>query len=236
MSDWRTILRRLESAVEDVLRRGEREKRMGDLDQAPDPTTVVDRFASLPHLVAVDRARSEWASEIREPPGSGWRRIDPYIRSSEGLGWPGADAADLGKRVPYTKNRQFAWCGAFVAFCWSSVRSEIRRKHFSSCYRLWTWAKAEKRLVSTDEIRAGDIALVGNRKSRAWGAHVVLCTAGVVDDHVATIEGNAKGMGVDGNVYEGVIQRRRRITPSESSEYYVMHVIRLSPQDLTSAG
>jgi hypothetical protein len=149
---------------------------------------------------ALARAASEWALDVREPPHSNWQRIDAYLRGAEGLGWTWLST--------YTRNRQAEWCGAFAAFCYSSLSLQIRRDHLASTYRLKRWAKGTPRWVEPANLRPGDIVVVGAEQGRPWGDHVTLCI-GVHGDHVDTIEGNAIGLGPDGSRREGVVRTSR---------------------------
>ena len=60
---------------------------------------------------------------------------------------------------PYERNGDFAWCGAFAAYCWSSLKLDIRKRTFPSTYRLWRdW---QSRRIPTAGMRPGDIVVVG---------------------------------------------------------------------------
>jgi len=100
----------------------------------------------------------------------------------------------------------------------AGVASEdVRRRHMASCYRLWKAGKTIEgvaedgaipvRAVDADAIRPGDIVVVGNGKKR-WGDHICLVER-VQGGLVYTIEGNARGVGPDGDTFEGVVKRTR---------------------------
>ena len=162
---------------------------------------------------ALKRAEAEWQRVVKEPDS----RIDDYIRSRDGIGWTW--------EKPYTRNGQFAWCGAFAAFCWSSVRFSIRQKIFPSCYRLYSRWLNTARHIEADQMLPGDIVVVFTSKRSVQGDHITLClTAPDSDGHFATIEGNSHGTACEGERAEGVVKNVRSIDQ-------VAHVYRLLSDD-----
>lgn len=159
-------------------------------------------------------AANEWRRVVREPSP----RIDDYIRSAQGLGWPSAEVGvDARPNIPYSKNGQFEWCGAFAAFAYGAagLRPEVRRKHLASTYRLYRWARGSGRWLppNPEAFTPGDIAVIGP-EGDADGAHVTLVERVIPASHgsgasIATIEGNARGRLGDGSVGEGVIRADR---------------------------
>ena len=174
---------------------------------------------------ALDRAIAEWGKGIREPSGTvtSGPILSDYIAGPEGMQWTWERA--------YT-NRKFQWCGAFVAYCWGlSLDADIRKYIMPSCSRIQGNASGStpdrlrgwgpSREVPTDDIRPGDIMLVGKGK----GSHITLVFA-VDGDTIHTIEGNSNGIGVNGERYEGVVRHERRRPEAKM-------VIRMRLEDLT---
>jgi hypothetical protein len=170
----------------------------------------------------------EWIRPVHEPPGEGWERIDSYIRGEGGLGWS--------SEARYVRNRQFAWCGAFAAFCFgkAGLKKTIRKRVMPSTYRLYSWAKGNERMRQISEVGSGDIVLVGPSEGKRWGAHITICDeVDAVNGHIHTIEGNASGRGPNDDRYEGVVRQSRPL-PSDNlppKRYRVMHVIRPLSED-----
>jgi len=159
--------------------------------------------------VALERAQAEFERDVTEPGlGGDWQRIDHYIRGDEGLQW--------GWEEPYTRNGQFAWCGAFAAQCWASLLPQIRKKTFPSTYRLWRdW---QARRVPVDGMQPGDIVVVFNdsasaadREAKPYGQHITICRE-LAGDGFTTYEGNARAYGPGGNYREGVGTRERALS------------------------
>ena len=149
--------------------------------------------------VAIDRALAEWSSMVEEPD----QRINTYIRSMEGIGWTW--------EKEYVKNGQFAWCGAFAAFCYTAVSFKTRQKIFPSCYRLYSnWSQTSRRIEPRDML-PGDIVVVYSSARATWGDHITLCRVAPIDGKFETIEGNAHGTLGDGSHGEGVIARERSL-------------------------
>ena len=164
----------------------------------------------LAAAVAIERAQAEFKLNVTEP-GLGGRsdRIDVYIRGDEGLQWSWEE--------PYTKNGQFAWCGAFAAQCWASLLPQIRKKTLPSTYRLWRdW---QARRVEPSSLRPGDIVVVFNdsataadREKKPYGQHITLCRELAGDGKFSTFEGNARACGPSGKYREGVGTRERALS------------------------
>ena len=161
--------------------------------------------------VAIDRALAEWSSMVEEPD----QRINTYIRSMEGIGW--------NWEKEYTRNGQFAWCGAFAAFCYTAVKFKTRQKIFPSCYRLYSNWSQTSRKIEPRYMLPGDIVVVYSSARATWGDHITRCRVAPIDGKVETIEGNAHGMSPHGPT-EGVIKRERALDS-------VAHIYRLLPED-----
>lgn len=167
--------------------------------------------------LAVRRALAEWAFRVEEPPGKGWERIDLYIRGPEGLGWGTADAITWKPRQPYTRNGMFAYCLAFAAaYVFEGLDPEIREHFCSSTGRLFrAYAKTERHVPLTS-LLPGDVGIVAEPstlRAEPQGSHGVLIER--VENGLAyTIEANAKGLGPDGKVFEGVVRRTRPLPKS----------------------
>jgi hypothetical protein len=154
---------------------------------------------------AIKRAKSEFELNVTEPGlGGDSSRINLYIKSSKGMGFSWLD--------DYTENGQSAWCGAFVAFCYTELKLSIRKKILPSCYRLYeSWNNSGRRV---NEISIGDIVTVFTNDSHSpkYGNHIVLAIS-LIDENgeFETLEGNAKGAGPNGDWREGVSKRTRNI-------------------------
>lgn len=164
---------------------------------------------------ALGRALCEWDQIIKDPDAE----IDRYIRSREGLGWSWSDE--------YQRNGQFAWCGAFAAFCWTQVKFPIRQKIFPSCYRLYEqWSNTARRIKDPSNMLPGDIVVISTVNGAKWGDHITLChEAPNGGDSYEALEGNAKGTLGDGSTGEGVIKQTRPLSR-------VMFVYRVLEEDL----
>ena len=151
------------------------------------------------------RAEYELSLNVTEPGlGGDSDRITTYIKSVAGIGWSW--------EKDYKKNGQFAWCGAFAAFCFSKVQFNIRQKIFPSCYRLYNNFNNTSRRAG--KVRPGDIVTVFTSKDKTpiYGNHIVIAMSlPDVDGDFDTIEGNAKGYGPGGEWREGVSKRTRNI-------------------------
>ena len=208
--------------LEDEVRRLKRDVSHLQLDL--DPLKYVDRSfdhnAKPTHHVreVIERACDEWEKNVSEPGlGGDPSRITLYVKSREGLGWTWED--------DYTKNGQFAWCGAFAAWCYTKVRFNIRQKVFPSCYRMYNnWAGTSRKV---GEIKKGDIVVVytSDQKKPDYGNHITIALSAPNDEGLfETIEGNAKGFDPDHNIREGVIKRERNIKN-------IAHIYRLRDED-----
>lgn len=166
----------------------------------------------------IQRGCAEWDKNVTEPEFNGdWERINTYIKSVQGIGWKWED--------DYTKNGQFAWCGAFAAFCYNKLRLTIRSKIFPSCYRLWNAWGGTSRKVS--ELNHGDIVVVytSDDRSPSYGNHITICMSFPDNDgNFETIEGNARGQGPSGDFQEGVIRRKRNVKD-------IAHIYRPASED-----
>tara|TARA_X000000368_G_scaffold138401_1_gene108817 strand:- start:2545 stop:3228 length:684 start_codon:yes stop_codon:yes gene_type:complete len=179
------------------------------------PTPAISEHA----IRAIKRAKAELDLVVKEPSS----RISVYIgdnvnKSTQGLGWTWLD--------PYTRNGQFAWCGAFAAFAHTEVRAQIRKKIFPSCYRLYSNWSNTSRHIDPSKVQAGDIVVIYTSKRSVQGDHITLCidTSTIAEGYIKTIEGNAHGTLGDGTQGEGVITRER--TTDE-----IAHVYRLLAGD-----
>ena len=203
-------------ALENEVRRLNRALGQTEIDLAPVQKRLITN--ARPHrsehsIEALKRAEAEWQRVVKEPDS----RIDDYIRSRDGIGWSW--------EKPYTRNGQFAWCGAFAAFAWSSVRFNIRQKIFPSCYRLYSRWVNTARHIEADQMLPGDIVVVYTSKRSVQGDHITLClTAPDCDGCFETIEGNAFGTAGDGLRAEGVVKNVRSMDQ-------VAHVYRLLSED-----
>lgn len=210
----------LESRIENLeheLRRVNRALGQAQLDL--DVTQIEIKDHVTPHRTdaaaeAIERAEAEWARIVKDPD----QRIDAYIKSAAGLGWKWEKA--------YIQNGQFAWCGAFLAFCYTKVNTNIRKKIFPSCYRLYNnWGQTSRK-INPDKLRAGDIVVVWTHKNSVQGDHITLCvdSSSLDKGYISTIEGNAHGTLGNGKHGEGVIKRERALNE-------IAHVYRLLGSD-----
>lgn len=152
-----------------------------------------------------------WSERIEEPPGAGWQGIDRFIRSPLGLGWGTADAKTWKPGAAYDKNNMFSWCGAFVAFLLGSLglALALRYKHLASTGRLLRAFRGTPRYIADlAQVQPGDVAVVSDG-SLAEGEHIVFVLDVLPGGVLLTAEGNARGLGPDGKVYEGVVKRTR---------------------------
>jgi len=212
-------LETLETEFDDLnheVRRLNRALNQASLDLKPMSEKLV--FYPTPHIdprsqEAITRGLNEWSDVVKDPS----KRITTYIKTQQGIGW--------GWEKEYKKNGQFAWCGAFAAFCWQSVKLNIRQKVFPSCYRLHTnWGQSSRRL-DADQMLPGDIVVVYSSARKSYGDHITICReVPDSDGNFQTVEGNAFGTLGDGTYGEGVIQRSRALSE-------VAHVYRLLGED-----
>jgi hypothetical protein len=186
-------------------------------------------------------AEGEWRRGVREPltPGDEYAAlIDGYIRGPVGLDWPTTDVRTWKPGVPYRKNRDFAWCGAFAAWCWSfgGLRHSVRYSRMAGTGRLWSWVRNTARHVKRwQDLKPGDLAIFDNI-GQPPGDHITLVRdyprqtgegeAGVV---IPTYEGNAVGgaPNVPGAParWEGVVVNDRRLVGArgQASFAYGVH-------------
>jgi hypothetical protein len=163
--------------------------------------------------------------------------IDSFIR--RGLGWTW--------EPPYKGDGDFEWCGAFVAYCWLSIKPVLRKTYFASTYRLDRYARyasvngkpnrgsgrllAELDERSTElpwEPRAGDILTIGPVGS-GYGKHICLVES-YADGVFKTIEGNGTGLAPSGQRWQGVVRGERKLG---GSGWHARRLIRPSAEDLT---
>jgi hypothetical protein len=87
--------------------------------------------------------------------------------------------------------------------------------------------------VSLDDVRAGDVLVVGKKGAKKWGSHITLCTSlSITDGYAETVEGNAHGTLGTGGWGEGVVRRRRPFARvAKEGEAYIMHAYRWLPED-----
>lgn len=230
------LMNALESRVADELRHSAREATMLAADLPASPIVPVGYEPPLPPVVdrVLIRARDEWRSGVAEPPRMGAARIDEYIRDPDGLGWSSADAKHLDRPVAYTRNGQFAWCGAFAAYAWQAggLRARIRRDAMPSCYKLHRWASGSPRIIAPAAVQPGDVVVVGPGNGHPWGAHITIARGPVEAGQVPTYEGNAVGEGPDGAQQEGVIRRKRPLSAQDPRTYRVLYAVRFMAEDL----
>lgn len=185
--------------------------------------------------VVLAAAEAEWERPVVEPPGPNADRIDTYIRGSQGLGW--------GWESRYTRDRQFAWCGAFMAWCWGAagLRPELRRRICPSTYRIWKAGQSGpdrlpgRRFGPPVTFLPGDVAIVGPEGGKPWGSHITLVREWDRDrGELLTVEGNARGVQPDGEVREGVVHQRRPLPRPglDPGTYRVLWRLRWEAADL----
>ncbi len=209
----------LEAQLNDLshqVRRMDRALNQASIDLASIPERLV--HYPTPHIdprsaEAIARGLAEWEQTIIDPD----RRINTYIRTQAGIGWAWEKS--------YEKNGQFAWCGAFAAFCWTAVKLDLRKKIFPSCYRLYSNWSQTSRAIQPKLMSPGDIVVVYSAKRSKQGDHITICVEAPNCDGVfKTVEGNAHGTLGDGSHGEGVIRKERNLNE-------VAHVYRLLGED-----
>jgi hypothetical protein len=210
---------KIESLNED-LRRQQRAINQLNIDLDDLPPVAFNQFTA-PHAneharEAINRAHKEWDLVVKDP--SSGERIDLYIKSSHGLKWSWEEN--------YTRNGQFAWCGAFASWCYTDVKQPIRTKIFPSCYRMYkAWSNTSRR-IDPMKVQPGDIVVIYTSKRSVQGDHITLCvdTSNINEGYINTIEGNAKGTLGNGEYGEGVIKQERTLDK-------IAHVYRLLGED-----
>lgn len=187
------------------------------------PDTPAQPAADAHIQIALERAHSEWEKNVTEPGlGGAWERINEYIKGPEGLGKSHLN--------DYTRDLDFAWCGAFIAFAWGpQVHQDVRElmKGCSSMFYAW---KDTPRFVPDKYPLPGDIVTLhpANDRSHAPGTHIVLAaTEPDADGLFDTYEGNTIGLGPNGVNIDGVARRVRSIDR-------IANVYRLLPEDFNS--
>ena len=204
--------------LEHKIRRLDRSLNQTRLDLEELPTAAYNRFET-PHrndnvVEALERAMAEFEAFVKDPS----ERISLYIKSSHGIGWSW--------EADYVKNGQFAWCGAFAAWCHTRVKFDIRKKIFPSCYRLYAnWGQTSRK-IDPMKVQPGDIVVIYTSKRSVQGDHITLCvdTSNINEGYINTIEGNAKGTLGNGEYGEGVIKQQRTLDK-------IAHVYRLLGED-----
>lgn len=204
--------------------------------RAVDPPSSVEEC--LGRALAV--AQGEWKLDVEEPDGHNWERIDGYVRGKFGLKWTSADKDNLSSPIPYTRNGQFYWCGAFAAWghgC-AGLDPRVRKYLLASTLRINAACNGKShsknmqtaiklypvRRLSWKQLLPGDIACFGEEGSKE-GDHVVLIEK-IEGDTAHTIEGNAHGTGPDGEYREGVIKHQRPKTANRKAEYRFIYGVR----------
>lgn len=192
-----------------------------------------------PPAVVLAAARAEMQRGVAEPGTEGMPNgapiIDSYIRGPLGLAWTTCDVKTWKPGVPYTRNGQFAWCGAFAAFCWgeAGLKVALRQKHLAGTGRLYRWAHGTERWVKPRDLQPGDIAVVGPQGS-GDGEHITIVRE-VRANVIETYEGNAHGLGIGGKRYEGVVVQVRPFDPPAPQTYRVLYGVRPLGEDLVQA-
>lgn len=170
-----------------------------------------------PNLSSVEIAIKEWERGVYEPPNGNWQRISSYI--GKGLGWT--------DRIPYLKDKDFEWCGAFVSFCMPNILLKNRKEHFAGARKMRKWSEGNERRISVEEIRAGDIIISGKIPD---GEHVSLCV-GHGDGYVDSIDGNSFGPGPNGKDNKGVCKRRYKFVSPGNGKNFAQFGVRPLPID-----
>ena len=200
------------------------------------PQSAAIAALASPSVVVLVAARAEMRRGVAEPGTDGMPNgapiIDSYIRGPQGLAWTTCDVKTWKPGVPYTRNGQFAWCGAFAAFCWgeAGLKADLRQKHLAGTGRLYRWAHGTARWVKPRDLRPGDIAVVGPEGS-GDGEHITIVRE-VRANVIETYEGNAHGLGIDGKRYEGVVVQVRPFDPPAPQTYRVLYGVRPLAEDL----
>ena len=211
------------------------EERAAGLDALDITEVGAWEWAAARRCIA-DTALAEWRLGVAEPgssPIANPKRIDEYIRGPLGLAWSWLK--------PYTKDEQFAWCGAFAAFCagTAGVGHALRFKRMASTLRINNHLR-NTRGVELDAIEPGDILVVTNG-SKSYGEHICVAVEKPANGLVVTVEGNARGILGNGRVGNGVIRRTRPLAPmpkhrrcpmsSLKQSHWVLYAIRFKPED-----
>ena len=177
-----------------------------DLDYPPIKEINFDHVPKTSSRIhdVLKNAETEFDLNVTEPSAGGnSSRINAYIHSVNGIGW---------KNWKEYEENNFAWCGAFCAWIFQSVKFSFRFNSFASCYRLYR--DFYQTSLKVDEVRTGDIitVFVNDKKSPVYGNHIVTALSRPNESgDFETIEGNAKGYGPGGDWREGVSKRTRNI-------------------------
>lgn len=175
------------------------------------------------NLLTLKRGEYVSADPAQVLPSSA-HHIIQYIE--EGLEWPRTQPYRNTGKLP----QGFEWCGAFAAYCFRSVglKKDIRYRHMASTYRLYEYCVGTPRKISVEDIKEGDIVVVGRKGSRSWGSHITICEQRTPKGAL-TVEGNAHGRLFSGSWGEGVIRRERPFlqhSDVDKNESYIMHAYR----------
>lgn len=174
-------------------------------------------------------ALGEWRSTVQEPPLGA---PDPIRRYLAACGFSGAQT--------YHADGDAEWCGAFAAYCLIAAGADpaiLRQQDpehggLGSTYRaMRLTSRVPARLISrADDLRVGDVAIVGRTGRRTWGEHIVIVSGAVSGGRMPTVEGNARGLLGDGTSGEGVVRRMRMIDATTTAKGFVFGV-RLTSSD-----
>jgi hypothetical protein len=185
-------------------RRAQRAKAMKELDKDRSVERPTEYASAEAGREALERGLEQWREEIIEPEGevNEGPILERYIQEGAGWSW----------QKSY-KNRKFAWCGCFAAWCWISVLPKLRKKSFPSTYRLREWARGTPREIKgLENARAGDIMVIATSTGKRWGDHITIIDKIEEDLSGAwTVEGNAFGETPSENRAEGVVRCFRPI-------------------------
>lgn len=234
----------------DAKRHAKRRRLLDLVDKAPvfecDPDGV-EACEPEPHALALQWLQDAWKGDLREPPkGKPEPRIDDMIRGKLGVGWKTADAINWTPNQEYLRDI-FAWCGATIARAHGQygLKASIRNKDTASTGRLFRFCKKTPRNVALSDILPGDVGIVSNG-AKPEGEHVITIERIRGDGLIDTIEGNARGIGPTGEIFEGLVRRTRPLPrtaggPGRSREkcpvsglgqsMELIHVYRFLPED-----
>lgn len=213
-----------------------------DVTAAPAP--IVQAALPVVHSHAemlLAQASIEWHKQVREPlsPGDAYAKvIDGYIRGTLGLGWSTTDYHTWKPDVPYMKDLDFAWCGAFASFCYGSVglRADIRKKYFAGTDRLYAWVRGTARLIARwQDLLPGDVMVVGV-DGKAPGSHITLVRLPpeTAAGRIPTYEGNAFGDAPPGAAvkqWQGVVTNVRPAQSVKVGAHVFCYGVRPLPED-----
>ena len=89
-------------------------------------------------------------------------------------------------------------------------------------------------MVPPDEVRPGDVVVMGPPSGLPRGAHIGICeSVDLANRVVHTIEGNAVGRNPTGDPVQGVIRKRRPMSDSAADldEYCILYGVRPKSED-----